>query len=157
MGLRKQTPVLGGANLCPHTCSPRRILAPGALGQYSHLDSHELLQEGFISEETTASRPRLSGQRPQRKVPLCQPSPTAWKCIWNVRPRKEQREFLVKTSAWRCYRVWFLLRHRVCTQPHTVRLRRLGCAHSCINTAGHRCRKDLQSRFTRGDSLVSTE
>ncbi|CAN0405033.1 unnamed protein product [Rangifer tarandus platyrhynchus] len=41
---------------------------PGALSRHSHLDCRELLP-GFISEEATASCPRLSGQRPQRKVP----------------------------------------------------------------------------------------
>lgn len=71
-GLESKCRFLGGANLCPHTWSPQTRLGSGGPGQRSRLDSHEVVQ-GFITEETTASCPLLSGQRPQRKVPLCQP------------------------------------------------------------------------------------
>lgn len=69
-GPRRCTP------LPSHLLSMDASRPPGALSRHSHLDCRELLP-GFISEEATASCPRLSGQRPQRKVPLCQPFRTA--------------------------------------------------------------------------------
>ena len=104
-----------------------RVLTPGGPSVGTHTST-------LMSSSRRASSPRRPllpvlasrDKDPRERCPCVNPLEQLENAFGTVRPWKEQREFLVKASAWRCYRIWLLLRHRVFTQPHTARLQEAG-------------------------------
>lgn len=144
-------PVLGGADLCPHTCSPRTRLGPRGPSVGTHTSA--------LTSSSRASSPRRPllpvlaswDKGPRERCPCVYPFDQLENAFGTVWLRKEQREFLVKPSAW--HRIWFLLRHRVFTQPHTVRLKEVGlCAllhkHGRPQVIERSCKAVLHSEGT---------